>query len=61
MPSLERSCRRREQGVGVSVEEHHVAGGRVFPRDSTESGRALGADVVGKKWELGGLKVMGIV
>ena len=45
----------------MSVEEHHVAGGRVFPRDSAESGRAFGADVVGKKWKLGGLMVIGIV
>ena len=41
-------------GGEKSVERRNVAGVGVFPRDSAESGGALGADVLGKKGKLGG-------
>ena len=48
-------------GGGEGVERHHVAGVRVFPRDSAESGEALGADVLGKKGKIGWVDGEGIV
>ena len=33
----------------LHVDKHHVAGGRIFPGDSSSNGRSLRIDVVGKQ------------